>query len=103
MCLENNFICPEWKNGKLITNRISFTMNLAKQMNFLLCNDGGTSWMFEFSGVKTLKIFDITSENKFARPGFCQAIQVRDYGYTIKNFPVSQYKKILDRYLSRIN
>lgn len=103
MCLENNFICPEWKNGKLITNNISFTMNLAKQMNFLLCNDGGTSWMFEFSGVKTLKIFDITSENKFARPGFCQAIQVRDYGYTIKNFPVSQYKKILDRYLSKIN
>ena len=59
--------------------------------------------MFEFSGVKTLKIFDVTNENKFARPGFCKTIKVKDYGYTIKNFPVSIYLGILDRYISEIN
>ena len=102
-CVDKNFICPEWKSGKLVSNDITFTMNLAKKMSFLLCNDGGTSWMFEFSGVKTLKIFDVTNENKFARPGFCKTIQVKDYGYTIKNFPVSIYLEILDNYISEIN
>ena len=35
-------------------------MGLAKQMSCLLCNDSGTAWMFEFMGVKTLKIFGVT-------------------------------------------
>ena len=32
-------------------------------MKCLLCNDGGTAWMFEFVGVKTLKIFGITEKD----------------------------------------
>ena len=54
-CLNNNFECPEWLNGEQISNDIRFTMNLAKKMSCLLTNDGGTSWMFQFAGVKTLK------------------------------------------------
>ena len=40
-------------------------MNIAKKMSCLLANDGGTSWMFEFAGVKTLKIFGVTSAKNF--------------------------------------
>ena len=101
VCLKNNFSCPEWKNGKKISNSIIFTMNLAKKMNCLLCNDGGTAWMFEFAGVKTLKIFGVTDEVKFARPGFSETIQIKDYGIkNIIDFPTNTYKKILGKFLS---
>ena len=33
-------------------NRYIFYYESAK-MSCLLCNDGGTAWMFEFAGVKT--------------------------------------------------
>ena len=103
LCLENNFLCPEWKDNKMISNNVTFTMNLAKKMRCLLCNDGGTAWMFEFAGVKTLKIFGVTDEKKFARPGYCQTIQVNDYGIKeIKDFPVEEYKKNLDKFLETV-
>ena len=75
-------------------------MNLAKKMSCLLCNDGGTAWMFEFAGVKTLKLFGVTNERKFSRPGFSQAIQIKDFGYKeLNDFPISKYEEILYRFL----
>ncbi len=101
VCLQNKFICPEWKNGRIISTDISFTMNLAKKMSCLLCNDGGTAWMFEFAGVKTLKLFGVTDEKKFSRPGFSQTIQIKDFGYkNLKDFPVSKYEEILFKFLN---
>jgi hypothetical protein len=86
----------------MISNDITFTMSLAKNIKLLLCNDGGTSWMFEFAGVKTFKIFGITNANKFARPGYSRTIQVQDYGYSkIKDFPLAKYKEILDKFLKQ--
>ena len=77
-------------------------MKLAEKMKCLLCNDGGTAWMFEFAGVKTFKIFGITNANKFARPGYSRTIQVQDYGYSkIKDFPLAKYKEILDKFLKQ--
>tara|TARA_B100001093_G_scaffold426562_1_gene420558 strand:+ start:1830 stop:2804 length:975 start_codon:yes stop_codon:yes gene_type:complete len=104
ICRNNNFICPEWSNDKMLyKNDILFTMSLAKMMNCLLCNDGGTSWMFEFAGVKSLKIFGVTSEKKFARPNYCKTIQVSDYGYRkLNDFPVNDYKLILDNFLKNL-
>ena len=52
-------------------------------MSCLLCNDGGTAWMFEFAGVKTLKLFGVTNEKKFSRPGYSQSIQVKDISLAI--------------------
>ena len=102
-CLDNGFKCPEWKDGELISNDITFTMNLAKQMSCLLCNDSGTAWMFEFVGVKTFKIFGVTNENKFSRPGFSKTIQIQNYGYKeIKNFPINIYEKILFDFLESL-
>ena len=103
VCLENKFICPEWKNGQIISDDISFTMNLAKKMSCLLCNDGGTAWMFEFAGVKTLKLFGVTNEKKFSRPGYSQSIQVKDFGYDdLKDFPLIEYENILNNFLKSI-
>ena len=103
LCLENKFLCPEWKDDKMISNNITFTMKLAEKMKCLLCNDGGTAWMFEFAGVKTLKIFGVTDERKFARPGYCQTIQVKDYGIKeIKDFPIETYKKNLYKFLETL-
>lgn len=102
-CNENNFSCPEWKGNQKISNDILFTMNLAKKMKCLLCNDGGTSWMFEFAGIKTLKIFGVTNEKKFARPGFSTTIQINDYGFKdIKEFTIEAYEKILNQFLLKI-
>ncbi len=102
VCVNNDFICPEWENDKMISNDITFTMSLAKNIKLLLCNDGGTSWMFEFAGVKTFKIFGITNAKKFARPGYSETIQVQDYGYSeIKDFPLTKYKEILDKFLEK--
>ena len=98
-CLENNFICPEWKNNQLISDDICFVMSLAKRMNLLLCNDGGTSWMFQFAGVKCIKIFGNTNKKKFSRPGFAEGIQTSDYGYNLKNFPIDLFKRKLISYL----
>ena len=101
ICLNNKFICPEWENGEIISTDISFTMNLAKKMSCLLCNDGGTAWMFEFAGVKTLKLFGVTNERKFSRPGFSQAIQIKDFGYKeLNDFPISKYEEILYEFLA---
>lgn len=101
-CEAAGFICPEWKNGELISQEIAFIMNLAKQIRLLLCNDGGTAWMFEFADVETFKIFGITDQIKFARPGFSKTIQIKDYGYTdIKNFPVNRYMEILLKILNK--
>ena len=95
-CLNNNFDCPEWLNGEQISKDIRFTMNLAKKMSCLLTNDGGTSWMFQFAGVKTLKIFGLTDAKKFSRPGFSQSISIQDYGYkSINDFPVKDYEEKL--------
>jgi len=100
ICLQNKFECPEWENGKLISKDITFIMNLAKKMHCLLCNDGGTAWMFEFAGIKSLKIFGVTDERKFSRPGFSQSIQVKDYGFkNLNDFPVTKYQEILDDFL----
>ena len=78
-------------------------MNLAKKMSLLLCNDGGTAWMFEFSNIKTFKIFGVTDQVKFSRPGFCKSIQVKDYGFNdIKGFPVDKYMEILFSFLKEI-
>ena len=101
-CEAAGFICPEWKNGELISQEIFFIMNLAKKIRLLLCNDGGTAWMFEFADVETFKIFGITDQVKFARPGFSNTIQIKDYGYTdIKDFPVSKYMEILLKFLNK--
>ena len=103
ICLKNNFPCPEWKDNEMITDDINFTFNLARKMKCLLCNDGGTAWMFEFAGIKTLKIFGITDEKKFARPGFSKTIKIQDYGFTeIKKFPLECYTKILKDFLKDI-
>ena len=100
ICLKNKFECPEWENGELISKDITFIMNLAKKMHCLLCNDGGTAWMFEFAGIKSLKIFGVTDERKFSRPGFSQSIQVKDYGFkNLNDFPVTKYQEILDDFL----
>ena len=70
-------------------------------MSCLLCNDGGTAWMFEFAGVKTLKLFGVTNEKKFSRPGFSQSIQIKDFGYKdLKDFPISKYEEILFKFLN---
>jgi len=101
-CLKNGFNCPEWENGEMISNDILFTFNLAKQMDCLLCNDGGTSWIFEFAGIHTFKIFGVTNERKFARPNFSTTIQVRDHGFdTLQSFPVELYKTLLTRFLNK--
>ena len=87
----------------MISRDINFTMSLAKYMKCLLCNDGGTSWMFEFAGVKTLKIFGVTNEIKFARPEYSTTIQVNDYGIkNIKDFPLNEYKEKLNQFLNGI-
>ena len=102
-CLNNNFDCPEWLNGEQISKDIRFTMNLAKKMSCLLTNDGGTSWMFQFAGVKTLKIFGLTDAKKFSRPGFSQSISIQDYGYkSINDFPVKNYEEKLFNFLEEI-
>ena len=102
-CLTNNFDCPEWLNGEQISKDIRFTMNLAKKMSCLLTNDGGTSWMFQFAGVKTLKIFGLTDAKKFSRPGFSQSISIQDYGYkSINDFPVKDYEEKLFSFLEDI-
>ena len=102
-CLNNNFDCPEWLNGEQISKDIRFTMNLAKKMSCLLTNDGGTSWMFQFAGVKTLKIFGLTDAKKFSRPGFSQSISIQDYGYkSINDFPVKDYEEKLFSFLENI-
>ncbi len=103
ICLENKFICPEWKDGQIISTDITFTMNLAKKMSCLLCNDGGTAWMFEFAGVKTLKLFGVTDEKKFSRPGYSQAVQVKNFGYAnLKDFPLVEYENILNNFLKTV-
>lgn len=101
-CLKNGFDCPEWESGKMISDNILYTFNLAKQMDCLLCNDGGTSWIFEFAGIQTFKIFGVTNERKFARPYFSTTIQVKDYGIdTLQSFPVELYKKLLTDFLNK--
>jgi|TARA_Y200000002_G_scaffold383033_1_gene402722 ADP-heptose:LPS heptosyltransferase len=104
ICHNDGFICPEWSNGKMLYNNdILFTMSLAKMMSCILCNDGGTSWMFEFAGVKSLKIFGVTNEKKFARPNYCKTIQVSDYGYQkLNDFPVEDYRLVLDNFLKTL-
>ena len=102
-CINNNFNCPEWLNGEQISKDIRFTMNLAKKMSCLLTNDGGTSWMFQFAGVKTLKIFGLTDAKKFSRPGFSESISIQDYGYkSINDFPVKDYEDKLFSFLEEI-
>jgi hypothetical protein len=78
-------------------------MNLAKQVDCLLCNDGGTSWIFEFAGIKTFKIFGVTNEKKFARPNYCKTLQVKDFGYnSLQSFPTDLYIAELNNYLKTI-
>ena len=102
-CINNNFNCPEWLNGKQISKDIRFTMNLAKKMSCLLTNDGGTSWMFQFAGVKTLKIFGLTDAKKFSRPGFSESISIQEYGYnSIIDFPVREYEIKLNSFLENL-
>ena len=102
-CLNNNFDCPEWLNGEQISKDIRFTMNLAKKMSCLLTNDGGTSWMFQFAGVKTLKIFGLTDAKKFSRPGFSESISIQEYGYnSIIDFPVREYEIKLNSFLENL-
>lgn len=101
-CLQNGFQCPEWKDGKMIYNNILSTFNLARQMDCLLCNDGGTSWIFEFANVHTFKLFGVTNEKKFARPNFSTPIQVKDYGFeSLQSFPVELYKTLLISFLDK--
>ncbi len=103
ICRSFNFNCPEWDGKKMISKSILFIMNLAKQVDCLLCNDGGTSWIFEFAGVKTFKIFGVTNEKKFARPEYCKTIQVKDYGYSsLQSFPINLYQQELNKYLKSI-
>jgi len=56
--------------------------------------------MFQFAGVKCIKIFGNTDKKKFSRPGFAEGIQTSDYGYNLKNFPIDLYKKKLVNYLN---
>lgn len=101
--IANQFICPEWENMKMKSGTILDTMNLASKMSCLLCNDGGTSWIFEFAGIKTYKIFGITNEKKFARPGYSKTIQIKDFGFTeIKKFPVNLYLENLNIFLNKL-
>lgn len=103
-CLNNGFLCPEWKNGEKISNDILSIMNLAKKMSCLLCNDSGTSWMFEFACIKTFKIFGITNEKKFARPEYCTPLDISKFGkYKLNNFPIEIYKEQLNIFLHKIN
>jgi len=102
-CLNNNFECPEWFNGEQVSKDIRFTMNLAKKMSCLLTNDGGTSWMFQFAGVKTLKIFGITDAKKFSRPGFSVSISIQEYGYkSITDYPLEEYEIKLNSFLEKL-
>jgi len=102
-CLNNNFECPEWAHNQQVSKDIRFTMNLAKKMSCLLTNDGGTSWMFQFAGVKTLKIFGLTDAKKFSRPGFSESISIQDYGYnSIIDFPVKEYELRLISFLEKL-
>jgi len=60
--------------------------------------------MFEFVGVKTLKIFGVTNEKKFSRPGFSKTIQIKDYGFkNLKDFPLNIYENILREFLKSID
>ena len=103
ICRDKGFECPEWtKDGHKISNEILFIMNLAKKMDYCLSNDSGTSWFFQFAGVKTLKIFGRTSSTKFSRPKVCSSIQTSNYGYNdIREFPLEIYKKELILFLNR--
>ena len=102
-CLDNNFECPEWSKNQQVSKDIRLTMNLAKKMSCLLANDGGTSWMFQFAGVKTLKIFGLTDAKKFSRPGFSESISIQDYGYkSIIDYPVKEYKIKLISFLEKL-
>jgi len=103
LCRTNKFDCPEWNERSMISKNILFIMNLAKQVDCLLCNDGGTSWIFEFTGIKTFKIFGVTNEKKFARPNYCKTLQVKDYGYnTLQSFPTDLYIEELNIYLKTL-
>ncbi len=103
LCRTNNFDCPEWNEKSMISKSILFIMNLAKQVDCLLCNDGGTSWIFEFAGIKTFKIFGVTNEKKFARPNYCKTLQVKDFGYnSLQSFPTDLYIAELNNYLKSI-
>ena len=101
VCLKNNFPCPEWNdNGEKISDNILFIMNLAKKMDYCLCNDSGTSWFFQFAGVNTMKIFGKTNSIKFARPGYCYPIQTSKFGYdNIQDFTTILYKKELKKFI----
>ena len=102
-CLKNNFECPELYEGQQISKDIRFIMNLAKKMSCLLTNDGGTSWMFQFAEVKTLKIFGLTDAKKFSRPGFSESISIQDYRYnSIIDFPVKEYEIRLISFLEKL-
>ena len=102
-CLKKGFDCPEWENGRMVSNNILYTFNLAKQMDCLLCNDCGTSWIFEFAGIQTFKIFGCSERSlKFARPNFSTTIQVKDHGFdTLQSFPVELYKTLLTKFLNK--
>ena len=104
-CKKNNFECPEWDyENNFISKDIIYTMNLAKKMNCLLCNDSGTAWIFEFAGVKTFKIFGVTNERKFSRPNYCTTLQIKDYGFkNLHSFPISIYEKNLYKFLDSLS
>ena len=54
--------------------------------------------------VKTLKIFGVTNEKKFSRPGFSKTIQIKDYGFkNLKDFPLNIYENILQEFLKSID
>ena len=101
ICRNDGFICPEWSaNKEKISKNILYTMNLAKEMDYCLSNDSGTSWFFQFANVKTLKIFGNTNSIKFSRPGYCSSIQTSDFGFNdIKDFPIELYKNKLVTFL----
>ena len=101
ICRNDGFICPEWSaNKEKISKNILYTMNLAKEMDYCLSNDSGTSWFFQFANVKTLKIFGNTNSIKFSRPGYCSSIQTSDFGFNdIKDFPIELYKNKLMSFL----
>jgi ADP-heptose:LPS heptosyltransferase len=101
ICRNHGFICPEWTDKKeKISNNILYTMNLAKEMDYCLSNDSGTSWFFQFANVKTLKIFGNTNSIKFSRPDYCSSIQTSNYGFNdIKDFPIELYKEKLMSFL----
>ena len=101
ICRNDGFICPEWSaNKEKISKNILYTMNLAKEMDYCLSNDSGTSWFFQFANVKTLKIFGNTNSIKFSRPGYCSSIQTSKFGFNdIKDFPIELYKNKLMSFL----